>query len=472
MTVDRARPRSRAAPARRTPKASATSTIVNADVLTVDFVGARAERVRCASSATCPTTSPRRCCSIASSTSTRSATCTSCCRRKSSNAWSRAPGSKVYGRLSVMLQLRLPRRAAAARAGRRIPSAAEGRIGRRAADAARRLPSVRPQTPDCWPTIVRAAFGQRRKTLSNALSGDRRCGGDRSLPASIRVHAPSNLRHRRSWHWRTSSDAPANRGLRRLRRERGGPAAPSRTETKTHPFTPRLPLFFQAPCPNAPPLAENPDMSGKKPYDIAISVDTRFLDDQSAPSDNRYAFAYTITIENRGTVGARLLSRHWVITDANGKVQRSARRRRGRRAALGAAGRRFRLHLRRRARDRGRHDARQLPDGRRRRHALRRADFRRSCCPCRGRCTDGNLGRSATSRAVTTNLSRLLEKINFDPAQRRTVVLRRPGQSRRAIARGAAPGASRSAIARSSCSAITICRCSRSPSASARIRRG
>lgn len=61
-------------------------------------------------------------------------------------------------------------------------------------------------------------------------------------------------------------------------------------------------------------------MSGKKPYDIAISVDTRFLDDQSAPGENRYAFAYTITIANLGTVGARLLSRHWIITDGNGKV--------------------------------------------------------------------------------------------------------------------------------------------------------
>ncbi len=61
-------------------------------------------------------------------------------------------------------------------------------------------------------------------------------------------------------------------------------------------------------------------MNGNKPYDITISVDTRFLDNQSEPSDNRYAFAYTITIANRGTVGARLLSRHWVITDGNGKV--------------------------------------------------------------------------------------------------------------------------------------------------------
>ena len=39
-------------------------------------------------------------------------------------------------------------------------------------------------------------------------------------------------------------------------------------------------------------------MSGQKPYDIAISVDMRFLDDQSAPAENRYAFAYTITIAN------------------------------------------------------------------------------------------------------------------------------------------------------------------------------
>jgi ApaG protein len=62
-------------------------------------------------------------------------------------------------------------------------------------------------------------------------------------------------------------------------------------------------------------------MSGKKPYDIAISVNTRFLDDQSAPADNRYAFAYTITIANTGTVGARLVSRHWVITDDNGNVR-------------------------------------------------------------------------------------------------------------------------------------------------------
>ena len=62
-------------------------------------------------------------------------------------------------------------------------------------------------------------------------------------------------------------------------------------------------------------------MSRKQPYDIEVSVDTRFVDDQSAPADNRYVFAYTITLHNAGAVPARLLTRHWVITDANGKVQ-------------------------------------------------------------------------------------------------------------------------------------------------------
>ena len=59
----------------------------------------------------------------------------------------------------------------------------------------------------------------------------------------------------------------------------------------------------------------------KVPHDIKVSVETRFLDDQSAPRENRFVFAYTVTISNRGGVAARLLSRHWVITDANGKVQ-------------------------------------------------------------------------------------------------------------------------------------------------------
>jgi ApaG protein len=54
---------------------------------------------------------------------------------------------------------------------------------------------------------------------------------------------------------------------------------------------------------------------------ISVAVDTRYLEDQSDPDEHRYVFAYTITIRNRGTVPAKLLGRHWVITDANGKVQ-------------------------------------------------------------------------------------------------------------------------------------------------------
>jgi len=56
-------------------------------------------------------------------------------------------------------------------------------------------------------------------------------------------------------------------------------------------------------------------------YEIRIEVATNYVVDQSEPDVGRYVFAYTITIENLSDVAARLLSRHWVITDANGKVQ-------------------------------------------------------------------------------------------------------------------------------------------------------
>ena len=56
-------------------------------------------------------------------------------------------------------------------------------------------------------------------------------------------------------------------------------------------------------------------------YEIRIDVATNYIVDQSEPDVGRYVFAYTITIENLGDLPARLLSRHWVITDANGKIQ-------------------------------------------------------------------------------------------------------------------------------------------------------
>jgi ApaG protein len=59
----------------------------------------------------------------------------------------------------------------------------------------------------------------------------------------------------------------------------------------------------------------------EKTFDIRIQVVTDYIDDQSAPESDRYVFAYTITIANNGEIPARLISRHWVITDANGKVQ-------------------------------------------------------------------------------------------------------------------------------------------------------
>ena len=54
---------------------------------------------------------------------------------------------------------------------------------------------------------------------------------------------------------------------------------------------------------------------------ILIEVYPRYIEDQSRPSANKYAFAYTIKITNTGTTAAKLLSRHWLITDANGKVE-------------------------------------------------------------------------------------------------------------------------------------------------------
>ena len=56
-------------------------------------------------------------------------------------------------------------------------------------------------------------------------------------------------------------------------------------------------------------------------HKIRVDVDTSYLEDQSDPKERRYVFSYTITIRNEGSVPARLLTRHWIITDSNGKVQ-------------------------------------------------------------------------------------------------------------------------------------------------------
>lgn len=50
-------------------------------------------------------------------------------------------------------------------------------------------------------------------------------------------------------------------------------------------------------------------------------METNYVEEQSDPRERRYVFAYTITLRNEGQMPAKLLSRHWIITDANGKVQ-------------------------------------------------------------------------------------------------------------------------------------------------------
>lgn len=56
-------------------------------------------------------------------------------------------------------------------------------------------------------------------------------------------------------------------------------------------------------------------------YNIDVSVVTRYLPEQSQPEQSRFAFAYTVTVSNTGEIPAKLLSRHWVITDGDGHVQ-------------------------------------------------------------------------------------------------------------------------------------------------------
>ena len=54
---------------------------------------------------------------------------------------------------------------------------------------------------------------------------------------------------------------------------------------------------------------------------IKVDVETRYIEEQSNPEQNYFVFAYTITIQNQGQQTAQLLTRHWVITDSNHKVQ-------------------------------------------------------------------------------------------------------------------------------------------------------
>jgi ApaG protein len=62
-------------------------------------------------------------------------------------------------------------------------------------------------------------------------------------------------------------------------------------------------------------------MSETKKYDIKVTAQSFFLPDQSDEENDQYMFAYTIRIENTGQVPAQVISRHWIITDADNQVQ-------------------------------------------------------------------------------------------------------------------------------------------------------
>lgn len=62
-------------------------------------------------------------------------------------------------------------------------------------------------------------------------------------------------------------------------------------------------------------------MKSGSPHNIMVKVDTAYVESRSNAERNRYVFAYTITIQNQGAIPAKLLTRHWIITDSNGKIQ-------------------------------------------------------------------------------------------------------------------------------------------------------
>ena len=62
-------------------------------------------------------------------------------------------------------------------------------------------------------------------------------------------------------------------------------------------------------------------MADSRKYAVQVVVTTQYLPDQSDAAANRFVFAYTINITNVGTVPAQLISRHWLITNADGEVQ-------------------------------------------------------------------------------------------------------------------------------------------------------
>jgi len=62
-------------------------------------------------------------------------------------------------------------------------------------------------------------------------------------------------------------------------------------------------------------------MVDEKRYEVAVSSQTQYVAEQSDEESGRFVFAYTMTIRNKGSLPAQLVSRHWIITDARNYVQ-------------------------------------------------------------------------------------------------------------------------------------------------------
>jgi len=62
-------------------------------------------------------------------------------------------------------------------------------------------------------------------------------------------------------------------------------------------------------------------MNDETDYNISVTVDSQYIEAESNPEANRFVFAYTVRILNQGDIGAKLISRHWIITDANNRTQ-------------------------------------------------------------------------------------------------------------------------------------------------------
>ena len=62
-------------------------------------------------------------------------------------------------------------------------------------------------------------------------------------------------------------------------------------------------------------------MSEQQEHYLNVEVETSYIEEQSDPENDRFVFAYTVTIRNTGDVPAKLMTRHWIITDANNFTQ-------------------------------------------------------------------------------------------------------------------------------------------------------